>query len=51
MLLTTADVIGRNVFNKPITGTYELTGLALAIIIFFSLGTAQIKGIISRLTF
>ncbi|MBS4208324.1 TRAP transporter small permease [Bacillus sp. FJAT-50079] len=44
MLLTTADVIGRNLFNKPITGTYELTGLALAIIIFFSLGTAQIKG-------
>lgn len=43
MFLTTADVVGRYFFNKPITGTYELTGLALATIIFFSLGTAQIK--------
>ncbi|TKC18417.1 TRAP transporter small permease [Robertmurraya kyonggiensis] len=42
MFLTLADVIGRYFFNKPITGTYELTGLALAIIIFFSLGSAQI---------
>ncbi|WP_102271732.1 TRAP transporter small permease [Cytobacillus massiliigabonensis] len=43
MFLTTADVVGRYFFNKPITGTYELTGLALAIMIFFSLGSAQIK--------
>lgn len=43
MFLTTADVVGRYFFNKPITGTYELTGLALAIIIFFSLGSAQIQ--------
>jgi TRAP-type transport system small permease protein len=43
MFLTTADVVGRYFFNKPITGTYELTGLVLAIIIFFSLGSAQIK--------
>jgi TRAP-type transport system small permease protein len=43
MFLTTADVVGRYFFNKPITGTYELTGLALAVIIFFSLGMAQIK--------
>jgi TRAP-type C4-dicarboxylate transport system permease small subunit len=43
MFLTTADVVGRYFFNKPITGTYELTGLALAMIIFFSLGSAQIK--------
>ena len=43
MFLTTADVVGRYFFNKPITGTYELTGLALAVLIFFSLGMAQIK--------
>lgn len=43
MFLTTADVFGRYFFNKPITGTYELTGLALAMIIFFSLGSAQLK--------
>lgn len=43
MFLTTADVIGRYFFNKPITGTYELTGLIVAIMIFFSLGSAQIK--------
>jgi TRAP-type transport system small permease protein len=43
MFLTAFDVGGRYFFNKPITGTYELTGLALAVIIFFSLGMAQIK--------
>lgn len=43
MFLTTADVFGRYFFNKPITGTYELTALTLAVIIFFSLGMAQIK--------
>lgn len=42
MFLTAADVIGRNVFNKPITGTYEVTGLVLALMIFFSLGTGQL---------
>ncbi len=43
MLLTTGDVAGRYFFNKPITGTYEMTGLMLAMIIFFSLGMAQFK--------
>lgn len=43
MFLTTADVIGRYFFNRPITGVYELTGLILAINIFFSLGMAQMK--------
>ncbi|WP_102348992.1 TRAP transporter small permease [Bacillus sp. Marseille-P3661] len=42
MLLTTADVAGRYFFNKPITGAFELTGLALALIVFFSLGMTQI---------
>ncbi|MEQ2525936.1 TRAP transporter small permease [Robertmurraya yapensis] len=43
MFLTLADVVGRYFFNKPITGTYEITSLALALMIFFSLGSAQIK--------
>lgn len=43
MFLTTFDVIGRYFFNKPIIGTYELTGLALALMIFFSLGMGQLK--------
>lgn len=43
MVLTSVDVVGRNFFNKPITGAYELTGLSLALMVFFSLGIAQIK--------
>lgn len=42
MFLTTFDVLGRYLFNKPITGTYELTGLAIALMVFFSLGMTQI---------
>ncbi|NSL50584.1 TRAP transporter small permease [Calidifontibacillus erzurumensis] len=42
MFLTAADVAGRYFFNKPITGTYELTALLLAIMVFFSMGTGQI---------
>jgi len=44
MFLTAADVIGRFTFNKPVTGTYELSGLTLVLIIFFSLGSAQMEG-------
>ncbi|WP_255507922.1 TRAP transporter small permease [Lysinibacillus sp. BW-2-10] len=43
MVLTALDVAGRFFFNKPITGTYEITGLTLALIVFFSLGSAQLK--------
>ncbi len=42
MFLTAADVVGRNFFNSPITGTYEVTGIMLALMIFFSLGSAQL---------
>lgn len=44
MILTTVDVIGRNFFNSPITGTYELTGLGVALMVFFSLGITQMTG-------
>ncbi|HEY3276995.1 MAG TPA: TRAP transporter small permease [Syntrophorhabdaceae bacterium] len=45
MLITTADVVGRGFFNKPIAGTFELSEYMLAIIIL--LGTAytqHVKG-------
>ncbi len=42
MFLTTADVILRYVFNRPITGAYELTGLMLAILVAFGLAYTQV---------
>jgi TRAP-type C4-dicarboxylate transport system permease small subunit len=41
MCLTVADVLGRYVFNKPITGTFELTELMVLILIFSFLANAQ----------
>jgi len=37
MILTLVDVIGRYVFNAPINGSYEITELLLAAIIFSAL--------------
>lgn len=31
MLITVIDVVGRRVFNKPLTSAYELTALLLTI--------------------
>jgi len=48
MLLTTADVVGRSLFNKPIPGTFELSEFMLAVIILLSAGyTQQVKGHVS----
>jgi len=48
MLLTVSDVIGRRLFNNPITGTYELSELMLIIVVFFSIIYCQVlKGHIS----
>lgn len=48
MVLTAADVILRYVFNRPITGVYELTQLMMAIVVAFGLGyTGVNKGHIS----
>lgn len=44
MFLTLADVIGRFAFNSPIKGTMELTKMAVAVMVFFSIGIAQLKG-------
>ncbi|MBO8140722.1 MAG: TRAP transporter small permease [Firmicutes bacterium] len=43
MLLTVADVTGRYVFNRPITGAYELTGLMTAVAVFFGFGYAHAR--------
>src|SRR5690625_279633 len=37
MFLVTFDVFGRYFFNKPIKGTFELTEIGLALIVFFGL--------------
>lgn len=41
MLLTTFDVIARNVFNRPIPGTYEASEYLLVVIILFGIGYVQ----------
>jgi TRAP-type C4-dicarboxylate transport system permease small subunit len=41
MLLTTADVIGRYVFNWPLRGAFEITELALLSLIFAGLPLAS----------
>lgn len=44
MFLTAIDVLMRNFFNKALIGTFEITGLGVALIVFFSLGSTQLKG-------
>ncbi len=45
MLLTSGDVIGRGVFNKPVPGTMELSSYILVIFILCGLAyTYQLKG-------
>ena len=41
MCLTAADVLGRYIFNRPITGTFELTEFLVLILIFSFLAHAQ----------
>jgi len=45
MLITTADVLGRSFFNKPIAGTFELSEYMLAVLILLGAAyTQQVKG-------
>ncbi len=45
MLITSADVIGRDLFDRPVTGAVELSGYFLAVFILLGLGyTHQVKG-------
>ncbi len=37
MFITVIDVVGRRVFNKPLTSAYELTALLLTIAVFFTI--------------
>jgi TRAP-type C4-dicarboxylate transport system permease small subunit len=41
MMLTTADVIGRYIFNQPIRGAFEITELLLLTLIFAGLPLAS----------
>ena len=43
MLLTTADVIGRYFFNRPIAGAYELTEFIMVIVVFLGLAHTEAK--------
>jgi TRAP-type C4-dicarboxylate transport system permease small subunit len=44
MLLVVANVIGRYLFNKPLTGTLEFTESLLVIIIFLAVALTQYDG-------
>ena len=45
MLLTTADVVGRDLFSKPIAGTLEVSEYMLAVLILLGAAyTQQVKG-------
>ena len=44
MCLTTADVIGRYIFNSPVVGAYELTEFLVLILIFSYLAYTQSMG-------
>jgi TRAP-type C4-dicarboxylate transport system permease small subunit len=41
MFLTVADVFGRYFFNRPVSGTFELTEMLMVPIVFLALGLAQ----------
>ena len=48
MFLTAADVLLRYLFNRPISGTWELTSYMMAVIVGFGLSyCAFVKGLIS----
>lgn len=51
MLPTVADVVGRLVFNAPVRGAYELTGLLMAVVIYMGIAYAQTQRTHVRVTF
>ena len=44
MLIISIDVLGRNFFNKPLKGTYEMTELVAALLVFFALAITHRHG-------
>jgi len=48
MFITAADVLLRYIFNRPISGTWELTSYMMAVLVSFGLSyCALVKGLIS----
>ena len=48
MFITAADVLLRYIFNRPISGTWELTSYMMAVVVGFGLSyCALVKGLIS----
>ena len=45
MILTTADVTGRYLFNSPVKGSIEIVEMVIAIIVFLSLPASQRQNI------
>jgi TRAP-type C4-dicarboxylate transport system permease small subunit len=41
-VITFIDILGRYLFNSPITGVFEITELALAVMVFLALGYTQV---------
>lgn len=44
MTIITIDVLGRNLFNKPLKGTFEMTELGSALLVFFALAMTHRHG-------
>lgn len=44
MAIITFDVLGRNLLNKPLIGTYELTEIGAALLVFFALAMTHQHG-------
>ncbi|WP_010095283.1 TRAP transporter small permease [Ornithinibacillus scapharcae] len=44
MAIITIDVIGRNFFHNPLKGTYEMTELSSALLVFFALAVTHRVG-------
>lgn len=42
--MTFCDVIGRYVFNKPFTGTVEMTEMAMALVVYLGVGLVTHEG-------
>ena len=50
LLLGTADVMGRYLFNRPVSGTYEIFGVLLPSIVLLGLAYAQAERAHVRIT-
>ncbi len=51
MFLVVGNVLSRFFFRNPIPGTFELTRISLAIVVFTSLGYGQLKKVYIQISF